>query len=134
MKRFLMGIALLALLPGLAYARAGTSRRLRLRRRVRRPRPMPPTTWGGGLRGLPCGCAKNFANNPHSKLALTAWRTGRDLRELPWAGRSACGIRRRPNEDPADDEGVGEGGGRDLPGCHAGAHPNFERSPHAEAG
>ena len=78
--------------------------------------------------------AKKFESNPHSKLALMHGGTGATCESCHGPGRAHV-----------------EGGGdvtkikqlSKLPaktvdatclGCHAGAHPNFTRSPHAKAG
>ena len=78
--------------------------------------------------------AKNFADNPHTKMAQMHGKSGVTCENCHGPGKAHV-----------------EGGGdmtkifdpskasiKDVDatclGCHAGAHPNFERSPHAKAG
>jgi DmsE family decaheme c-type cytochrome len=41
--------------------------------------------------------------------------------------------RRRRHQDLQSRQGLGQGGGCEVPGLPRGAHPNFDRSPHAKA-
>ena len=60
-------------------------------------------------------------------------RQRRDLRELPRTGQGARGGRRRRHQDFQPRQGTAKEVDETCLGCHAGAHPNFERSPHAKA-
>jgi DmsE family decaheme c-type cytochrome len=78
--------------------------------------------------------AKGFGSNPHSKLALEHGGAGVTCESCHGAGKahvdSGGDVTRIFNPAKATARQVDE----TCLGCHAGAHPNFERSPHAKAG
>jgi DmsE family decaheme c-type cytochrome len=77
--------------------------------------------------------AKGFANNPHSKLALEHGKSGVTCEACHGAGRAHVegggDVTKIFNPSKATPKQVDA----TCLGCHAGAHPNFERSPHAKA-
>jgi DmsE family decaheme c-type cytochrome len=97
------------------------------------------TTSGGYVGSETCALchadvAKKFDENPHSKLALEHGGKGATCESCHGPGQAHT-------EDPADpkkifrfDKATPKQIDATCLGCHAGAHPNFERSPHAKAG
>jgi DmsE family decaheme c-type cytochrome len=77
--------------------------------------------------------AKGFADNPHSKLALEHGKTGATCESCHGAGKAHVegggDITKIFDPAKATSKQVDE----TCLGCHAGAHPDFERSPHAKA-
>jgi DmsE family decaheme c-type cytochrome len=77
--------------------------------------------------------AKGFASNPHSKLALEHGKTGATCESCHGAGKAHVegggDISKIFDPAKATSRQVDE----TCLGCHAGTHPNFERSPHARA-
>jgi DmsE family decaheme c-type cytochrome len=78
--------------------------------------------------------AKGFIDNPHSKLALEHGKTGVTCEACHGAGKAHVegGGDISKIFDPA--KATFAEVDQTCLGCHAGAHPNFERSPHAKAG
>ena len=78
--------------------------------------------------------AKGFASNPHSKLALEHGNAGVTCESCHGPGKAhvegAGDVTKIFNPAKAPMKKVDE----TCLGCHAGAHPNFLRSPHAKAG
>jgi DmsE family decaheme c-type cytochrome len=77
--------------------------------------------------------AKKFSTNPHSKLALMHNGTGATCESCHGAGRAHV----EGGGDVTKIKQLAKMSTKDVDatclGCHAGAHPNFERSPHAKA-
>ena len=78
--------------------------------------------------------AKKFADNPHSRLALEHAGKGVTCESCHGPGKAhvegggdVTKIRRFDKLTPQQIDET-------CLGCHAGTHPNFERSPHAKAG
>jgi DmsE family decaheme c-type cytochrome len=78
--------------------------------------------------------AKNFENNPHSKIVLMHGGTGTTCESCHGPGRAhvegggdVTKILQLSKATPKQVDAT-------CLGCHAGAHPNFDRSPHAKAG
>jgi DmsE family decaheme c-type cytochrome len=138
MKRLLLCVALGIALPGLWNA--GVARAASQPGQQASAPQTPPSATATGYVGsdtcITCHSeiGKNFANNPHSKLALE--HSGKGI---------TCESCHGPGQ--AHVEGGGDITKIFLPskasaketnatceGCHAGVHPNFDRSPHAKAG
>jgi DmsE family decaheme c-type cytochrome len=77
--------------------------------------------------------AKGFATNPHSKLAEMHGKSGVTCEACHGAGRAHVdgGGDKTKIFDPA--HASAKEVDKTCLGCHAGSHPNFERSPHAKA-
>ena len=77
--------------------------------------------------------AKGFGSNPHSKLALEHGKTEATCESCHGAGKAHVegGGDVTKIFDPA--KATSKQVDETCLGCHAGAHPNFERSPHAKA-
>jgi len=77
--------------------------------------------------------AKGFTDNPHSKLALEHGKTGATCESCHGAGKAHID----GGGDVAKIFNPAKASAKDVDAtclsCHAGAHPNFERSPHAKA-
>jgi DmsE family decaheme c-type cytochrome len=77
---------------------------------------------------------KGFANNPHTKLALEHGKNGVTCENCHGAGKGHVegggDITKIFDPAKATPKEVNE----NCLGCHAGTHPNFDRSPHAKAG
>jgi DmsE family decaheme c-type cytochrome len=135
MKRYFWLLALLAVLPGVSrsgwlYAASGNQAVA-----TGKAGAADPGDYIGSDICATCHAdqVKKFADNPHSKLALTHGGTGATCESCHGPGRAHV-----------------EGGGdvtkilqpskmtaKQIDAtcltCHAGTHPNFERSPHAKA-
>jgi DmsE family decaheme c-type cytochrome len=78
--------------------------------------------------------SKGFANNPHTKLALEHGGSGVTCESCHGAG----GAHVEGGGDVTKIFNPAKASAKDVDakclGCHAGAHPNFLRSPHAKAG
>jgi DmsE family decaheme c-type cytochrome len=78
--------------------------------------------------------SKGFATNPHTKMALMHGKSGITCENCHGAGKAhvdgggdVTKIFNPAKASPKEVEAK-------CLACHAGAHPNFERSPHAKAG
>jgi DmsE family decaheme c-type cytochrome len=140
MKRLLLCVALVIALPGLWNVGVANAASKPGQQANAPQTPPTATTGASGYVGsdtcITCHAeiGKNFANNPHSKLALM--HSGKGI---------TCESCHGPGQ--AHVEGGGDITKIFLPskasaketdatclGCHARVHPNFERSPHAKAG
>lgn len=78
--------------------------------------------------------SKNFASNPHAKLALEHGGAGATCESCHGPGKAHV----ESGGDPTKILQLSKATPKQLDatclGCHAGAHPNFLRSPHAKAG
>ena len=78
--------------------------------------------------------AKKFADNPHTKMALMHGSSGVTCENCHGAGRAHVegggDVTKIFNPAKAKPKEVSA----KCLSCHAGAHPNFDRSPHAKAG
>ena len=78
--------------------------------------------------------AKGFAANPHSKMVLMHGSNGVTCENCHGPGRAHV----EAGGDVTKIFNPGKGSARQVDStclnCHAGAHPDFERSPHAKAG
>jgi DmsE family decaheme c-type cytochrome len=134
MKRFMFCIALIVLLPVLArpaHAAGGTKQAAT----VQKAAPVNPADYVGSEVCETCHAevAKKFSDNPHNKITLTHG-AGTACESCHGPGKAhvegggdVTKIKQLAKLTPAQ---VSE----TCLGCHAGAHPNFQRSPHAKAG
>jgi DmsE family decaheme c-type cytochrome len=78
--------------------------------------------------------AKGFASNPHTKIAEMHGKSGITCEGCHGAGRAHV----EGGGDKAKIFNPAKASPKDVDakclGCHAGTHPNFDRSPHAKAG
>ena len=78
--------------------------------------------------------SKGFATNPHTKMALQHGSTGITCENCHGAGKAHVD----GGGDTTKIFNPAKASTKDVNatclGCHAGTHPNFERSPHAKAG
>jgi DmsE family decaheme c-type cytochrome len=78
--------------------------------------------------------AKGFATNPHSKMVLMHGNNGVTCENCHGPGRAHV----EGGGDVTKIFNPGKGSAKQVDStclnCHAGAHPDFERSPHAKAG
>jgi DmsE family decaheme c-type cytochrome len=78
--------------------------------------------------------SKGFANNPHTKIALEHGKAGVTCEGCHGAGKAHVD----GGGDTTKIFNPAKASAKDVDatclGCHAGTHPNFERSPHAKAG
>jgi DmsE family decaheme c-type cytochrome len=140
MKRLLVGVALIVLLSGL-WKTVWVNAAAEKQQQVRAPQSSGAVNasaadFVGSDTCMTCHAdvAKSFATNPHSRLALLHGGKGVTCESCHGPGKAHV-----------------EGGGdvtkifrftkasakqidATCLGCHAGVHPNFERSPHAKAG
>jgi DmsE family decaheme c-type cytochrome len=135
MKRFIFCIALIALLPVLArpgYAAGGTKPAPAA---AQKAAAVNPADYVGSEVCETCHAevAKKFSDNPHNKITLTHG-AGTACESCHGPGKAhvegggdVSKIKQLAKMTPAQ---VSE----TCLGCHAGAHPNFQRSPHAKAG
>jgi DmsE family decaheme c-type cytochrome len=135
MKRFLLCMALIALLPGMSkagYAASGKKQAAT----VQKAATPDPADFVGSEVCATCHAdvAKKFESNPHTKMALMHGSTGATCENCHGAGKAhvesggdVTKIRQMTKLSP---QAVDE----TCLGCHAAAHPNFMRAPHAKAG
>ena len=78
--------------------------------------------------------SKKFADNPHTKIAQMHGKNGVTCEGCHGAGKGHVdgGGDVTKIFDPA--KATPKEAAANCLGCHAGVHPNFERSPHAKAG
>jgi DmsE family decaheme c-type cytochrome len=78
--------------------------------------------------------SKGFASNPHTKIALEHGKAGVTCEGCHGAGKAHVD----GGGDTTKIFNPAKASAKDVDatclGCHAGTHPNFERSPHAKAG
>jgi DmsE family decaheme c-type cytochrome len=78
--------------------------------------------------------SKGFASNPHTKIALQHGKAGVTCEGCHGAGKAHVD----GGGDTTKIFNPAKASAKDVDatclGCHAGTHPNFERSPHAKAG
>jgi DmsE family decaheme c-type cytochrome len=138
MRRFVISTACLLLLTGFAGTRLA---------RAAGHGPQQAATSQIGAAAVPAGyvgqemCAtchedvvKNFAGNPHSRLAYEHNGHGVTCESCHGPGQAHVegggDVTRIRRFDKLTPQQVSE----TCLGCHAGVHPNYERSPHAKAG
>jgi DmsE family decaheme c-type cytochrome len=134
MKRSMLGLALVALLglSGRAYAAGGNKKAAEAPKAA----AQNPADYVGSEICATCHAdvAKKFESNPHTKMALMHGSTGATCENCHGAGRAHV----ESGGDVTKIRQISKMSSRQVDetclGCHAGAHPNFERSPHAKAG
>ena len=138
MKRSYLYMALIVLLPGLSpragflYA-AGAKQQAAV---AQKASAADPADFVGSDVCATCHAelAKKFSDNPHAKLALRHNGTGATCESCHGSGKAHV----EGGGDVTKIKQLGKLSQKDVDatclGCHAGAHPNFERSPHAKAG
>jgi DmsE family decaheme c-type cytochrome len=128
-------MALIALLPGVsgrAYAASGNKQAVAPTKAA----AQDPADFVGSEICATCHAdvATKFANNPHSKLALLHGGTGATCESCHGGGKAHV----ESGGDVTKIKQISKMSTKEVDatclGCHAGAHPNFERSPHAKAG
>jgi DmsE family decaheme c-type cytochrome len=134
MKRFLLCMALIALLPGFSkagYAASGNKQAATLQKAA----VANPADLVGSDVCATCHAeiAKKFEGNPHSKLALIHGQ-GTTCESCHGAGRAHV----ESGGDVTKIKQISKMSAKEVDetclGCHANTHPNFLRSPHAKAG
>jgi len=133
MKRFLICVALIAFLPGLS--RAGYAASGNKAKAVVADKTNPADLVGSDVCATcHADVAKKFSQNPHSKLALLHGGTGATCESCHGGGKAHV----ESGGDVTKIKQISKLSSKDVDGtclgCHAAAHPNFERSPHAKAG
>jgi DmsE family decaheme c-type cytochrome len=137
MKRILWVVALIALLAGLStrvgvlYAASGNQSAVAASKAA-----ADPADFVGSDVCATCHAevAKKFSSNPHSRLALMHNGSGATCESCHGPGRAHV----EGGGDVTKIKQLAKMSAKDVDatclGCHAGAHPDFERSPHAKAG
>jgi DmsE family decaheme c-type cytochrome len=138
MKRFLLYIALIALLPGLS-TRAGYLYAAGAKQQTvvaQKAAAANPADYIGSDVCATCHAdlVKKFGDNPHQKLALQHNGTGATCESCHGPGKAHV----EGGGDVTKIKQLAKMSTKEVDatclGCHAGTHPNFERSPHAKAG
>jgi DmsE family decaheme c-type cytochrome len=137
MKRFLICMAWIALLTGLP--RAGLAQAASGKKQAATPAKAAaedPTNFVGSEVCAACHAdvAKKFSTNPHSRLALMHGGQGATCESCHGAGKAHV----ESGGDVTKIKQIGKLPAKQVDAtclaCHAGAHPDFERSPHSKAG
>jgi DmsE family decaheme c-type cytochrome len=138
MKRLLLYVALIALLPGLSpragflYAASGNQKAAAAPKAA----AANPADFVGSEVCANCHAdeVKKFSGNPHSRLALMHNGTGATCESCHGPGREHV----EGGGDVTKIVQLSKASAKQIDatclGCHAGAHPNFARSPHAKGG
>lgn len=135
MKRFFLCMALIALLPGLSeagYAASGNKQAVV----AQKVATSNPADFVGSDVCATCHAdvSKKFGSNPHTKMAFLHGGQGATCESCHGAGKahveSGGDVTKIKQISKMSPKQVDE----TCLGCHGGAHPNFERSPHARAG
>ena len=135
MKRFVFCIAMVALLLGFSKAgyAAGGNKQAAVAQKAAEP---ASADFVGSEVCATCHAdvAKKFDNNPHSKLALEHGGHGATCESCHGSGKAHV----ESGGDVTKIKQISKMSAKEVDatclGCHAAAHPNFERSPHAKAG
>jgi DmsE family decaheme c-type cytochrome len=140
MKRLLLCVALVIALPGLWNAGAASAASKAGQQANAPQTPPTATTGASGYVGsdtcITCHSeiGKNFATNPHSKLALMHNGKGITCESCHGPGQAHVEGGGDITKIFLPTKGTAKQVDATCLGCHAGVHPNFERSPHARAG
>ena len=141
MKRLLLCVALVIALPGLwnagvahAASKPANNKPPHLKP-PRRPLPRHPATWAPIPASLcHANIAKNFATNPHSKLALMHGGKGITCESCHGPGQAHVEGGGDITKIFLPTKGPPSRSTQPVSAATPGSHPNFERSPHAKAG
>ena len=135
MRRVLLCVALIALLTGVRQAGMAAGKD----QQATSTKPtvaVDPASYVGSDTCMTChdDVAKNFASNPHSRLALMHGGKGATCESCHGPGKAHVDS----GGDAAKIFRFSKASEKEIDatclGCHAAAHPNYERSAHAEAG
>jgi DmsE family decaheme c-type cytochrome len=139
MKRFLIYMALIALMPGLWEVRsvdAASEKKQQATLTHQSAATANPADFVGSETCETCHAevAKKFTTNPHSRLALMHDGKGATCESCHGPGKAHV----ESGGDVTKIFRITKASAKEIDetclGCHAGAHPNFERSAHGEAG
>jgi DmsE family decaheme c-type cytochrome len=138
MKRLLLCVALIALLPGLwKIGMVNAAGENKPQAQVaQQAAAAKPSDYVGSETCETCHAdvAKKFSTNPHSRLALMHGGKGATCESCHGPGKAHVDgggdVTKIFRFTKASAKQIDE----TCLGCHAGAHPNFERSAHGEAG
>lgn len=136
MKRFLLCMAIIALVPGLSRAgyAAGVKKQAGA---APAAAAADPSQYVGSEICASCHAdvSKKFSEgNPHTKLALLHGGQGATCESCHGPGKAHVDNGGDPTKIRQISKMTSKQVDETCLGCHAGAHPNFERSPHAKAG
>ena len=137
MRRLSIGLAILAvaLWPSAFYVEQAAAQALKPSTAHSKPAPANPEDFVGSETCDTCHAevAKKFSDNPHSKLALQHGGKGVTCESCHGGGKAhveSGGDKTKIFDLAAASPKLVD---ETCLGCHAGAHPNFLRSPHAKA-
>jgi len=134
MKRALSWMATVALLPGLAaFAASGNKPAAATAAKASAPNA---ADFVGAEVCAACHAdvAKKFESNPHIKMALMHGDQGKTCENCHGPGRAHVESGGDPTKILQMTKASPKVVDATCLACHAGVHPNFERSPHARAG
>jgi predicted CXXCH cytochrome family protein len=135
MRRVLLCVGLIALLTGVRQAGMAAGKDQQATS-TKSTYAVDPASYVGSDTCMTCheDVAKNFATNPHSRLALMHGGKGATCESCHGPGKAHVD----GGGDAAKIFRFSNASGKEIDatclGCHAAAHPNYERSAHAEAG
>ena len=131
MKRFLLYALASALVPWYAHAASGSKQSSASAKMVSNPADY---VGNDGCATCHADVAKKFAGNPHSKLALTHGGQGATCESCHGPGRAHVESGGDATKILQISKASSKVVDQTCLSCHAGAHPDFERSPHGKAG
>ena len=137
MRRVLLCVALIALLPGL-WTIESVSAADAKKQQAAASQSTPSSLPAGYVGVETCAAChedlvKGFAANPHTRLALTHGGNGVTCEDCHGPGQGHVDGGGDVTKIFQFDKATPKLVDQTCLGCHAAAHPNFERSPHGEA-